>query len=86
MGMPSSAEIKRALKKIEKMESTLAPPANPTPLEKFRFDLQQKFVRFYLKTKSSQREFAKILEVDEGKVSKILNNRLEEFWRKFFSS
>ncbi len=79
MGMPSSAEIKRALKKIEKMESTLAPPANPTPLEKFRFDLQQKFVQYYLKTKCTQREFAKVLEVDEGKISKILNNRLEDF-------
>ncbi len=77
--MPSRAAVRRALKKMEKMESTLAPPANPTSREKFRFDLQQKFVAYFLKTKCTQRELAKILGVDEGKVSKILNNRLGEF-------
>ncbi len=79
MGMPSRAEINRALKKLEKVEGSLAPPANPTPLEQFRFDLQQKFVLYLLRTKISQREMAKVLGIDEGKVSKILRNRLDEF-------
>ena len=79
MGMPSRAEIKKVLKKLEKAEGTLAPPANPTPLEKFRHDIQQKFAGYKLKAKISQREMAEILEIDEGKVSKILHNRLEEF-------
>ena len=79
MGMPSRAEIKRVLKKLEKSEGSLAPPANPTPLEQFRFDLQQKFVGYKLDKQISQREMAEILGVDEGKVSKVLHNRLEEF-------
>jgi predicted XRE-type DNA-binding protein len=79
MGMPSRAEIKRVLKKLENVEGTLAPPENPTPLEKFRHDIQQKFVGYILKEKISQREMAKMLGIDEGKVSKILHNRLEEF-------
>ncbi len=80
MGWPSKAEIKRVIKKIEKKgEWTIAPPENPTPLEKFRHDIQQKFVSYKLKTKISQREMAEIIGVDEGKVSKILHNHLEEF-------
>ena len=71
--------MKKVLKKLEKTEGTLALPANPTPLEKFRFDIQQKFVIFSLKNKISQRELAKMLGIDESKVSKIIHNRLEDF-------
>ncbi len=79
MGFPSKAEVKRVLKKLENVEGTLAPPANPTPLQKFRYDIQQKFVGYKLDKKISQREMAEVLGIDEGKVSKILHNRLTEF-------
>lgn len=79
MGMPSRAEMRKVLKKLEKAEGTLAPPENPTPLQKFRFDLQQRFVSYKLQTKISQREMAERLGIDESKVSKILRNRLSEF-------
>jgi predicted XRE-type DNA-binding protein len=79
MGFPSQAEIARTLKKLEKVEGTLAQPKNPTPLQKFRHDIQQHFVGYKLDKKISQREMAEILGVDEGKVSKILHNRLTEF-------
>jgi predicted XRE-type DNA-binding protein len=48
-------------------------------LQKFRHDIQQKFVGYKLDKKISQREMAEILGIDEGKVSKILHNRLSEF-------
>lgn len=79
MGFPSKERIKKVLKRLEKAEGTLAPPANPTPLEKFRHDIQQKFVIYKHDKKISQREMAEILGIDEGKVSKILHNQLEEF-------
>lgn len=79
MKFPTKAQLKKVLKKLEKTEGTLALPANPTPLEKFRFDIQQKFVIFSLKNKISQRELAKMLGIDESKVSKIIHNRLEDF-------
>jgi predicted XRE-type DNA-binding protein len=69
----------RILKKLEKAEGSLALSENPTPLEQFRYDIQQKFVRYILKTKISQREMAEMLAIDEGKVSKILRNRLDDF-------
>ncbi len=79
MAFPSKPEIKRTLKKLKNVEGTLAESANPTPLEKFRHDIQQKFVGYILKEKISQRELAEILGIDEAKVSKILHNRLSEF-------
>ena len=79
MGFPSKEQIKKALKSLEKVEGTLALPENPTPLEKFRYDIQQKFVLYKRVHKLSQREMATILEIDEGKVSKILRNRLSVF-------
>lgn len=79
MAFPSKIQLKRVLKKLENVEGTLALPENPTPLQKFRFDLQQKFVSYILKEKISQREMAEIIGIDEGKVSKILHNRLDEF-------
>lgn len=83
MGMPSKVQINKALKKLRKVEGTLAPPADPSAdpsaLEKFRFDIQQKFVAYKMKMKLSQREMAKSLEIDEGKMSKILHNRINEF-------
>jgi predicted XRE-type DNA-binding protein len=79
MGFPSKAEVKRALKKLEKAEGTLAKPANPTALEKFRWDIQQKFVIYKLDKNISQKKMAEIIGIDEGKMSKILHNRLDEF-------
>ena len=79
MAFPSKAEIDRVLKKLENVEGTLAPPANPTQLEKFRYSLQQKFVGYILVKKITQREMAEILGIDEGKISKILHNRIDEF-------
>jgi predicted XRE-type DNA-binding protein len=79
MGFPKSSEIKKVLKKLEEAEGTLALPANSTPLEKFRHDIQQKFVAYVLAEKITQRELAKVLGIDEGKVSKILRNRISEF-------
>jgi hypothetical protein len=79
MAFPTESEIKRALKKLENIEGTLGMPENPTPLQKFRHDLQQKFVGYILIKKISQREMAEIIGIDESKVSKILHNRLDEF-------
>ncbi len=79
MGFPNKTELKRVLKKLEKAEGTLALPESPTALEKFRWDIQQKFVAYILEKKISQREMAELVGIDEGKMSKILHHRLDEF-------
>ena len=79
MGFPKKEQIKKILEKLEKVEGTLALNSKATPLEKFRWDIHQKFVKYMLEKKCSQKEMAKLLGVDESKVSKILNHRIEEF-------
>lgn len=79
MGWPSKKEIEKALKKLEKAEGTLARPSYPTPLEQFRYEIQQQFVVYKRKLNVSQKEMAEMLGVDEAKVSKILRNRLDDF-------
>ncbi len=79
MGFPSKKKIENILEDLEKAEGTIVPGVSATPLEKFRFELCQRFVRYKKKHHLKQNELARILEVDEAKVSKILRNRIEEF-------
>ena len=48
-------------------------------LDKFRWELCQKFTKYKLAHDCSQKEMAKTLGVDEGKISKILHHRIDEF-------
>lgn len=79
MGFPSKTELDRAIKKLEKVEGTLALKPDATPLERFRFDLCQKFLKYKKSHGITQKEMAKRLGVDEAKVSKILRYRIGEF-------
>ncbi|MEI8345985.1 MAG: XRE family transcriptional regulator [Pseudomonadota bacterium] len=76
---PSEQEIREISKKLEKVEGTKALPKNASTFEEFRFGIQQKFVIYKIEHKCTQKEMARKLGVDEAKVSKILNNRLDEF-------
>ena len=79
MGFPKKNEIKKSLKKLNNMEGTLFLSNNPTPLEKLRWDLCQKFIKYKKKHGISQKELANRLNIDEAKISKILHHRIEEF-------
>lgn len=79
MGFPSKAETARALKRIGDAPGSQALGANPSPLELFRFELSQMFIKYRMYHGLNQRELAERLGVDEAKVSKILHHRLDEF-------
>ncbi|AGH94282.1 XRE family transcriptional regulator [Pseudobdellovibrio exovorus] len=79
MGMPKQTELRRVRKKLKKMEGTLALNPNATALERFRWNLHQKFVEYKLDKNMTQKEMAQKLKVDESHISKILNYRLDEF-------
>lgn len=79
MAFPDKTKIKKTLEKLEKVEGTLALHEHPTALEKFRWDLCQKFISYKQKNNFSQREMASLLGIDEGKVSKIVHHRIDEF-------
>ncbi len=79
MAFPNKKEIESVLKKLEKTQGTLMLPENPTALEQFRWDICQKFIKFKYKNKLTHEQMGEIMEVDKGKVSKILRHRINEF-------
>lgn len=79
MGFPNKNQIEKALKRLEKVDGTLMLSEQPTPLEKFRWDICQSFLKYKRTHECSQKELAEILGVDEAKVSKILHHRIDEF-------
>lgn len=79
MTFPSQEELKRVREKLEKVEGTLLPSKNPTPLEQFRWDICQKFLLYKMENNLTQKAIAIKVGVDEAKVSKILHHRIKEF-------
>lgn len=79
MSFPSESELKKIRKKLKKTSGTLMLPPNPTPLEKFRWDICQKFVIYKHEKNLTLEEMAEILGTDKAKLSKILRHRIESF-------
>ncbi|MCM0604604.1 MAG: XRE family transcriptional regulator [Xanthomonadaceae bacterium] len=79
MAFPKESELNKIRKKLEKAEGTLMMPENPTTLEKFRWDLCQKFVKYKHDHDLTLEQMGKIMGIDKGKVSKILRHRIEDF-------
>ena len=79
MAFPDKKTLSQVRKKLEKAEGTLMLPEHPTPLQKFRWDLCQKFVKYKLDHELTLEEMGKLLGIDRGKVSKILRHRIDEF-------
>lgn len=79
MSFPSSSEIKKMRKKLNRVQGTLMLSPDATPLEKFRWDLCQKFIQYKKKHDLTQEELADLLGIDKAKVSKILRHRISDF-------
>ena len=79
MGFPSESELKKIRKKLKGVQGTLMLGPNPTPLQKFRWDICQKFVAYKQQHDLTLEEMADILGTDKAKVSKILRHRIESF-------
>jgi predicted XRE-type DNA-binding protein len=79
MSFPKEQALSQIRKKLEKTEGTLMLPENPTALERFRWDLCQRFVQYKRRNDLTLEEMGRILGIDRGKVSKILRHRIDEF-------
>lgn len=79
MSFPNKKQLDKARAKLTHAEGTLMIASNATPLEKFRWDICQKFIQYKIEHQISQEELAEALGVDKAKVSKILHHRIEEF-------
>jgi len=79
MPFPDKKKLQEIREKLSNKEGSLSLPTNASPLEKLRWDICQKFIKFKRTNNLTQKKLAKMIETDESKVSKILHHRIEEF-------
>jgi predicted XRE-type DNA-binding protein len=79
MKFPSKKTLAAVRKKLKNAEGTLMISPDASPLEKFRWDLCQKFLKYKMDHGLSQDQLAELLGVDKSKVSKILHHRIDDF-------
>ena len=78
MNYPSKKKLAEMDKKLKKLEGTLMVGPSSTPMEKFRWELCQNLVQHMVKKGLSQVEFAKLLSIDQARVSEIVNHRIDK--------
>ena len=72
------AKIRDELSSDQVMGSSiLAPDAHPS--EKFKYKLCELILAYHLKAGIKQKELAKILGIDEARMSEILHYKIEQF-------
>ena len=76
---PSKKELNRVLDKMKSVDGTVHLAPDASSLEKFRWEICQKFIRYKREHGITQRQLAELIQTDEGKVSKILHHRIDEF-------
>ena len=79
MGFPDKKRLDKVRARLEKTEGTLMIAPDATPLEKFRWDLCQKFLQYKAEHHMTQDDLAEAIGVDKAKTSKILHHRIDEF-------
>lgn len=79
MGFPSEKQLKKIRKELMKVEGSRHVGDEGTPIEKLKYKICQKIVKYRIETGISQKELSIILGIDEALVSKLLRNRIESF-------
>ncbi len=78
MRYPSKKKLEEMDKKLKKVEGTLMVGPSSSPAEKFRWELCQSLVKYMAEQDLSQVEFADLLEIDQARVSEIVNHRIDK--------
>jgi predicted XRE-type DNA-binding protein len=78
MRYPSAKKLKEMDAKLKKVEGTRMVGASSTPAEKFRWELCQNLVKYMVDQDLSQVDFAKLLGVDQARISEIVHHRIDK--------
>ena len=78
MGSPSKKKLAEMDKKLRNLDGTRMVGPSSTPMERFRWDLCQNLVRYMVEKELSQVEISKLLEIDQARVSEIVNHRIDK--------
>lgn len=64
--------------RLKKLDGTLMVGPSSSSAEKFRWELCQSLVKYMVENDLSQVEFAKLLKIDQSRVSEIVNHRIDK--------
>lgn len=78
MRYPSKKKLAEMDKKLKNVQGTVMLSPNAPPIDRFRWDLCQNLVRHMVEKDLSQVQFAKLLGIDQARVSEIVNHRIDK--------
>lgn len=78
MKYPSKKRLRQMDKKLNKFEGTLMVGPSSSSAEKFRWELCQNLVKYLVEKKLTQVAFAKMLDIDQARVSEIIHHRIDK--------
>jgi hypothetical protein len=79
MAFPNAKQIERARRRLDRVPGTRMLAPDPTPLEKLRWVLCPRFVRYKIEHPMTVDEMAGLLGLDKARASKILHHRIAGF-------
>ncbi len=74
---PSKHDLGKILPELEKSEGSLHLSKSAGPLDRFRWELCQRILKYKVSHNLKQKELAKMLDIDEPQMSRILRHRIE---------
>jgi predicted XRE-type DNA-binding protein len=79
MSFPSEKELKKVRKSLAKSPGIKIISSKASKVDRIKFDICLKFLKYSEERGLSQKELATILSVDEAIMSKVLRCRVESF-------
>jgi predicted XRE-type DNA-binding protein len=78
MKYPSKKKLAEIDRKLSKVDGTLMVGPSSTPSEKFRWELCQGLLKYMHTHGLTQIEFSELLDIDQARVSEIVNHRIDK--------
>ena len=79
MKFPREEELQEIIEIMEKTEPSRSLPPNASTVEKIKYKLCEKFVRYFLKNEISQAELARQINIDPSRINEIVKYRIDLF-------
>ena len=76
---PSEKELKEAREALEKAPASKLLPKNASPVDRMKYSICEKFVKYKNEHNLTQRALAEKLGIDEALISKIIHYSFDEF-------
>jgi predicted XRE-type DNA-binding protein len=79
MSFPNEKTLKKMDKILSKHSGSYVLSPNAEPLDRFKYDLCQRIVRYKKANNLTQRQLAKTIGIDEARISEILHYKIWKY-------